>query len=99
MKNHRSNISEERNKPTMNANQHHECFGKMIPDFQHLNYNTPTEGKAFRVFVEKIGCGTQRRELTVKAEAWDECVACPEYRPCYDLSMARLALHGALVQC
>lgn len=68
----------------------------LLPDFEHLNYNKPTEGKAFRVFIEAIGIGTQRKELTVKAEAWDGCVACPEYRVCYDLSMARLALHGAL---
>lgn len=83
----------------MSATQHRECFGKLLPDFEHLNYNKPTEGKAFRVFVEKIGLGTQRRQLTLKPEAWDECVACPEYRVCYDLSMAQFALHGALAQC
>jgi len=46
--------------------------------------------------VENIGMGIQRRELTVKPEAWDECVICPEYQACYDLSMAKLALHEAL---
>lgn len=71
----------------------------IIPDFERLNHNKPTDGKAFRVFVEKIGCGTQRRELAVKPEAWDECIVCPDYRSCYDLSMARLALHDALSQC
>jgi hypothetical protein len=84
----------------LKTNQHHECYGKLFPDFEHLNYdNQPTDGKAFRVIVQKIGIGTQRRELVVKPEAWDECVACPEYRTCYDLSMARLALHGALADC
>jgi len=80
-------------------NAHPDCYGKLFPDFGHLNFNQPTEGKAFSVFVKRIGIGTQRRELTVKPDAWDECVACPEYRTCYDLSMAKLALHEALVSC
>ncbi len=83
----------------MNTNKHPDCYGKLFPDFGHLDFNRPTEGKAFRVFVENIGLGRQRRELTVKLEAWDECVACPEYHPCYDLSMAKLALHEALGNC
>jgi hypothetical protein len=83
----------------MSANQHSECYGNMVPDFEHLNYNRHTEGKAFRVFVEKIGLGTQRRLLETKLQGWEECIACPDYRTCYDLSMAKLALHGALAGC
>jgi hypothetical protein len=78
---------------------HRECYGHLLPDFEHLNYNEPTEGKAFRVFVENVGAGRQRREEEVKPEAWDECVACGDYRSCYELSMARVALHGALARC
>jgi len=30
----------------MNTNQQHECYGKMIPDFEHLNYNhKPADAK------------------------------------------------------
>jgi hypothetical protein len=83
----------------MSTKIHRACYGKIIPDFGHLNYNKPTEGKAFQVFVEKIGIGTQRRGLEIKSEAWDECVECPEYRSCYDLGMAQLLLHGALGVC
>ncbi len=79
--------------------QHRECYGRLLPDFEHLNYNKPTEGKAFRVFVENIGAGRQRREEEVKPEAWDECAACAEFHPCYELSMAKLALHQALARC
>jgi hypothetical protein len=79
--------------------QHRECYGGLLPDFEHLNHNKPTEGRAFRVFVENIGAGRQRRDQEVKAEAWDECVACADYRPCYELSMAKLALHRALARC
>jgi hypothetical protein len=78
---------------------HRECYGNLLPDVEHLNYNKPTEGKAFRVFVENTGAGRQRREQEVKSEAWDECVACTDYHPCYELSMAKLALHRALAQC
>lgn len=79
----------------MNA-KHRECYGKLFPDFEHLKYNQATEGRAFRVFAENIGLGTQRRELTVNPDVWDECTACPEYRFCYDLSLAKLAMHGVL---
>lgn len=77
---------------------HRECFGNMVPDFEHLQYNKPTEGRAFRVFVENIGAGRQRREFEVKPENWEECSACANYRSCYDLSMAKLALSRALAQ-
>lgn len=77
---------------------HRECYGNLFPDFEHLNYNRPTEGQAFRVFVEQIGAGRQRREQHVKPEAWDKCVACTDHHPCYELSMAKLALHRALAQ-
>ena len=33
---------------------HRECYGRLFPDFEHLNYNKPSEGRAFRVFVEEI---------------------------------------------
>ena len=84
---------------SMGAKRHEECYGGMVPDIEHLRYNRPMVGKAFRVFVESIGVGTQRRELTFKPEAWDRCLDCPEYRTCYDLSMAKLALSGSLARC
>ena len=71
----------------------------MFPDFAHLRYNKPTEGKAFRVFVEQIGVGTQRRNLEVKPQDWEECVTCVDFQPCYRLSTAKLALHEALSRC
>ena len=78
---------------------HRECYGQLFPDFEHLNYNKPSEGRAFRVFVEQIGGGRQRRKLEVKPQEWDECAACPDFHGCYELSMAKLALQGALARC
>ena len=83
----------------MSAKQRQDCYGGMVPDFEHLRYNRPTEGKAFRVFVESVGMGTQRRELTFAPESWEACVECPDYQTCYDLSMAKLALSSALRRC
>ena len=83
----------------MSVKQRQDCYGGMVPDFEHLRYNRPTEGKAFRVFVESIGVGTQRRELTFKPDDWEGCVECPDCRTCYDLSMAKLALSAALARC
>lgn len=81
------------------AKQHEVCYGRLMPYFEHLRYNRPGEGKAFSVFVESIGVGTQRGELTFKPDAWDGCVECPEYRACYDLSVAKLVLSSALARC
>jgi hypothetical protein len=83
----------------MSAKERQDCYGGMAPDFERLRYNRPAEGKAFRVLVESVGVGTQRRELTFKPEGWAGCVECPDYRTCYDLSMAKLALSSALARC
>lgn len=83
----------------MSPRQHRECYGRIMPDFHRLRFNRRTEGKAFSVYVEKIGVTTQTRELTFKADEWDECIECPEYRTCFDLSLAKLSLHGALERC
>jgi hypothetical protein len=42
------------------------------------------------------GIGVQNRSLQVKPEGWDECVQCPDYRTCYDLSMAKLHMKTLL---
>lgn len=80
----------------MNAIKRRACYGRMFPNTLPLNYDQPTDGKAFRVIIQKICVGTQRRELVVKPKAWEECVDCAGYRPCYDLGMAQPALHDAL---
>lgn len=72
------------------------CFGAMMPDLSRLNFNRPTVGKAFDVFVEKIGCGVQRRELTVKRKEWKKCEECPSFDGCYRMGIAKLLLWGAL---
>jgi hypothetical protein len=72
------------------------CYGEMFPDLSHLNINRPTEGKAFSVFVGRLGIGVQRRELRVKQDEWDKCEDCPSFVGCYHLSAAKLLLWQGL---
>ena len=74
-----------------------DCYGGMFPDLDRLEANQPLEGRAFTVAYTQHGFGVQGRSLTVKPDEWRECTACPNYRQCYDLSMAKLALRQALL--
>ena len=67
----------------------------MFPDLSREVFNRPLEGKAFGMLVESH-MGISGRTLSVKMDGWKECVACPSYRECYDLSVAKLLLHGAM---
>jgi hypothetical protein len=72
------------------------CYEKMFPDFAHEHLNQRNHGKAFSVLVESAGIGVQRRTLMPKPDEWEDCLHCPDYRTCYDLSMAKLQLWQAL---
>ena len=73
-----------------------DCYGRMFPDLDALQTNQPLEGKAFGVMVRSQGIGIAGREVSVRADGWDQCTQCDQYRDCYDLSMAKLALGTAL---
>jgi len=80
----------------MNTKSQYECYGNLFPDLNQLTPNQPLVGKAFRVLVRSLGIGAQERKVEVLDDQWAKCVACPHYRDCYDLSMAKLALQQAL---
>ncbi len=77
--------------------QRAECYGKMFPDFTRLKRKERLEGQAFTAVVSSSGTGAQGRSLEVRREAWGKCVACPDYRTCYDLSLAKLEMNEVLV--
>jgi len=79
------------------AQTRQECYGKMFPDFTRLKRRERLEGWAFTALVTGSGTGAQGRSLEVKAEAWERCVACPDYRTCYDLSLAKLEMNDVLM--
>ena len=72
------------------------CYGAMFPDMSRLEFNRPCRGKAFTVLVTSMGIGVESRKLEVKEAELDACQACPVYRMCYDLCMAKLSLNNAL---
>ena len=74
-----------------------ECYGKMFPDFTRLKRKERLEGQAFAAVVMSSGTGAQGRNLDLKREAWENCVACPDYRTCYDLSLAKLEMNDMLM--
>ena len=77
--------------------QRAECYGKMFPDFTRLKRKERLEGQAFAALVTGSGTGAQGRSLEAKREAWEECVECPDYRTCYDLSLATLEMNEVLM--
>ena len=73
-----------------------DCYGEMFPDFTRLEKNRPLSSAAFTALVESRGIGDQGRKLEVKPEGWENCVACADYRTCYDLSLAKLLMKTLL---
>lgn len=72
------------------------CYGAMFPDLTRLEYNQPCRGKAFAVDIAGHGMVAQSRELAVDQASWAACTACPDYRSCYDLCIAKLMLQQAM---
>jgi hypothetical protein len=76
---------------------HGDCYGTMLPDFRRLEKHLALRSPAFTALVESQGIGMQRRKLEVDPGSWEKCVACADYRTCYDLSQAKLLMNAVLV--
>lgn len=72
------------------------CFGGMFPNLDTVDYNKDCSGAVFTVHVTSSGLGPQNREISMNREKLETCMACPQYRFCYDLSMAKLAFNSAV---
>ena len=72
------------------------CYGRMFPDLTRLEYNQPCTGVAFIAQLHSQGIGVGACELRVDDAGWDKCVACPDYRTCYDQCLAKLLLRWAM---
>ena len=68
----------------------------LFPDLLNLDTNKRNRGRVVTDVVESCGVVTQNCVLTVDTKAWEECVKSLNFRACYDLSMAKLALQEAL---
>ncbi len=69
--------------------------GDLFPDMLHLAKNRLNKGRVFGVLLESHGMGIQNRKIVVDKKAWEECAKSPNFRACYDLSIAKLALQQA----
>jgi hypothetical protein len=74
-----------------------ECYGNLFPDFTRLKRGEPQDGQAFRALISGTGTGAQDRNVEVKAEAWLKCSECPDFRGCYDLSLAKMLMNQVLM--
>ncbi len=77
-------------------NTHPNCYGSMLPDLSRLEYKKQLEAEAFSVLISSPGTGAAGHRVDFKPEAWEKCIACPDYRTCYDLSLARLIISNAV---
>ncbi len=73
------------------------CYGKLFPDFARLKRGEQQDGQAFSAVITGCGTGAQVRNLAVKTEAWLKCSECPDYRSCYELSVAKMLMNQVLM--
>lgn len=71
--------------------------GDFFPDLLHLVKNVENRGRVASIFIESMGIGIQDYRMTIDEAAWNECVTRPNFRACYDLSMARMAMQQAML--
>lgn len=79
----------------MASSEYPSCYGNIFPDFSKLRFNVPCRGKVFAATLESVGIGVQSSCVDVDKEQWAQCVACPRYRHCYDLSLGRFVMQQA----
>ena len=73
------------------------CYGKIFPLLTALRQiNHTVSGKVFAAQIHSDGPMQHEPHLAVKLEEWEDCQQCPEYRSCYELSNAKLAMERAL---
>jgi len=72
------------------------CFGAIYPDVSGGMLNGERAGKVFKVRVNCSGMARQVPQLDFDLSAWQECQSCDQYRSCFDLSNAKLAMQRAV---
>ena len=73
-----------------------ECFGKIFPNLDHLQYNQHCKGKVFSVIVESKGLGHTSKRIEVNESEWTACRECKYVDSCHELCKAKLMLRHAV---
>jgi len=68
----------------------------MYPSLSAMETNRDVHGKVFGYHLVSRGLGIRERRVNVDGEAWEACLACPEFDGCFALSLGKLALEQAL---
>ncbi len=78
---------------------HKSCYGNLYPSLLDSPYSETVRGKVFSFELAAIGhTYFSRREIAVDLKEWDECLACPEFPHCFQLSSGRLLLAEAVMK-
>jgi hypothetical protein len=72
------------------------CYGKLFPPLTDQSYNRVHKGQVFGFLVRSYGLLPSSKEVVVDEKAWEQCVQCPHYRSCYDLSLGRFQVEAAI---
>ena len=81
---------------SQNAEHIPKCYGKMFPPLSDRSPNQAHQGHVFGFFIRSYGLMPSGQEAEVDEKAWKECIQCPHYRTCYDLSLGRLQMEAAV---
>ena len=73
-----------------------ECYGSMFPNSIDQAPNKIHQGKVFGFVIRSLGIGRTGREMKIDEKQWEECIKCPLYTTCFDLSSARFQLQTAI---
>lgn len=88
-------------KEVLHFDEHQACcsnpgVGDLFPDLLLLEKNVLNRGRVLGVYLAAIGLGVQERRVVEDPKAWKACIESPNFRSCYDLSVAKLHLQEAL---
>jgi hypothetical protein len=72
-----------------------DCFGTIYPDLSQFRFGKESVGKVFRLKIDTLGPGHRDRHLETDLVQWRDCMRCEEFRGCYDLSTAKMAMQQA----
>lgn len=81
----------------MAHNDHNTCYGTMFPSVFPVEADRPISGKVFTFELTKAGrMFIADRQVSTDIAEWDNCLACPEFDPCYKLSLGKVMLEAAI---